>query len=178
LCGACRAKSVPESSALLAVLLEQPFSIRIHFSRTDTGSSTENEDTMTLRTQIETAIRTSPDSERAAIAVCRLLEDEVGLAGKGWCDDDAELRALLATAPAGTNPDHWNASVQLLEAALVERLRAARKSVSPENLGRELAGCTDAAIATLLNIEMPESEPELAVLRLLVQTRITSRAHR
>lgn len=193
LCGACRVKSVPKSSALLAVLLEQHFSIHIHFSSTDTGSSTENEDTMTLRTQIETAIRTSPDSGRAAIAVCRLLEDEVGLVRKGWCDDDAELLTLLkgtaadaelviadddellklveAVAPEIGSTDHWDAHAQAIESALKDRLHAANKSVTPANLMQELAECAEADLEAILDLDnVPAAE--LATLRKLVHVRI------
>lgn len=59
---------------------------------------------MTLRTKIEAAIRTSADVGQAAIAVCRVLEVEIGLGRNGWVDDDDELRGLLAASPAITNP--------------------------------------------------------------------------
>lgn len=64
---------------------------------------------MTLRTQIEAAIRTSADVGQAAIAACRVLEVEIGLGRNGWVDDDDELRGLLAASPAITNPDHCSA---------------------------------------------------------------------
>lgn len=51
---------------------------------------------MTLREKIEGTIRsTGGNTEQAAIAVCRLLEDEIGLAGNGWFDNDEEMLALL-----------------------------------------------------------------------------------
>lgn len=43
----------------------------------------------TLRETIQAAIEsTGGDAEKAAIAVCLALEDEVGLAGNGWFDGD------------------------------------------------------------------------------------------
>jgi hypothetical protein len=51
---------------------------------------------MTLRDKIKTAIDSAKgDSDKAAIDVCRLLEDEIGLDGNGWFDDDEEMRELL-----------------------------------------------------------------------------------
>ncbi|MGS0567096.1 hypothetical protein [Xanthomonas oryzae] len=49
---------------------------------------------MTLREKIVAAIEAAKgDSEQAGMAVCRLLEDEIGLAGNGWFDDDDVLRS-------------------------------------------------------------------------------------
>lgn len=42
----------------------------------------------TLREKIEDIIKNMPDTEQAAIEVCLLLEDEIGLHGNGWFDDD------------------------------------------------------------------------------------------
>ena len=51
---------------------------------------------MTLRQKIEAAIKAqNGDVEKAAIAICRLLEDEIGLDGNGWFDDDETMRDLL-----------------------------------------------------------------------------------
>jgi hypothetical protein len=52
---------------------------------------------MTLRKQqIEAAIASAAgDPAKAAVAVCKVLEDEIGLDGNGWWDNDPELRALL-----------------------------------------------------------------------------------
>lgn len=50
-----------------------------------------------LRKEIEEAIkRCVGNPEAAAVAVCRLLEDEIGLAGNGWFDDDPELLEKFA----------------------------------------------------------------------------------
>lgn len=47
---------------------------------------------LTLREKIQKVIDTHQgNSEKAAIAVCELLEDEIGLAGNGWFDNDKKL---------------------------------------------------------------------------------------
>jgi|GEM_PF-3230423 hypothetical protein len=52
---------------------------------------------MTLRQEIVDAVKSaSGDAEQAAIAICRLLEDRLGLEGNGWLDDDEEMRELLS----------------------------------------------------------------------------------
>ncbi|MGK3116030.1 hypothetical protein [Candidatus Pantoea formicae] len=51
---------------------------------------------MTLRNKIADAIKdTGGDADQAAIKICRLLEDEIGLAGNGWFDNDEEMLELL-----------------------------------------------------------------------------------
>ena len=46
----------------------------------------------TLRQQIQKIINNANgDSSAAAFEVCKFLEDEIGLAGNGWFDDDKEL---------------------------------------------------------------------------------------
>lgn len=126
---------------------------------------------MTLRAQIETAIRTSPDSSTAALAVCRLLDDELGLMGNGWFDDDAELLALLSAEPEVPSADHWTALALRIESALSERLRAAHREVCTANLLQEISACTQRDLAALLDDhEIPSAE--LDVLRRLVEARI------
>lgn len=53
---------------------------------------------MRLRQSIEEAIRSNEDPAKAAIVICRLLEDEIGLSGNGWFDDDQELINILFPA--------------------------------------------------------------------------------
>lgn len=51
---------------------------------------------MTLRQQIQSAIEaTSGDTAKAAVAVCKVLEDEIGLDGNGWWGNDPELQEML-----------------------------------------------------------------------------------
>lgn len=51
----------------------------------------------TLRETIQIAIESSGgDAEKAAIAVCLVLEDEVGLAGNGWFDGDEIMERALS----------------------------------------------------------------------------------
>lgn len=51
---------------------------------------------MTLRAKIEKFIQAANgDVAQAAINVCLLLEDTIGLAGNGWFDDDAEILAIF-----------------------------------------------------------------------------------
>lgn len=53
---------------------------------------------MTLREEIKKAIaEANGDTEKAAIAVCRVMENLVGLDGNGWFDDDPEMQELLKT---------------------------------------------------------------------------------
>jgi hypothetical protein len=50
----------------------------------------------TLRQAIQAAIESANgDAEKAAIAVCITLEDEIGLAGNGWFDGDEVVEAAL-----------------------------------------------------------------------------------
>ena len=50
---------------------------------------------MTLRDKIKKAIEKSNDAESAAIEVCKILEDEIGLSGNGWFDDDDTMLDIL-----------------------------------------------------------------------------------
>lgn len=51
---------------------------------------------MALRHKIAEVIKNAgSDADQAAIEVCRLLEDEIGLAGNGWFDNDEEMLQLL-----------------------------------------------------------------------------------
>ena len=44
---------------------------------------------MTIREKISSAINDAGgDADKAAIAICELLEEEIGLHGNGWFDDD------------------------------------------------------------------------------------------
>lgn len=44
---------------------------------------------MSLRSKIQAAIESANgDNEKSAIAVCVVLEDEIGLSDNGWFDDD------------------------------------------------------------------------------------------
>lgn len=45
--------------------------------------------TLTFREKISSAINDAGgDADKAAIAICELLEEEIGLHGNGWFDDD------------------------------------------------------------------------------------------
>lgn len=48
-----------------------------------------------LRESIQKEIEESSSPEAAALAVCVLLEREIGLEGNGWFDDDATVRQAL-----------------------------------------------------------------------------------
>jgi hypothetical protein len=49
-----------------------------------------------LRERIEVVIAASPnDASKAALDVCVLLEDAIGLQGNGWFDDDEVTLAAL-----------------------------------------------------------------------------------
>ena len=51
-----------------------------------------------LREVIQAAIeRANGDAAKAAIAVCVVLEDEIGLAGNGWFDNDPVVEEALAS---------------------------------------------------------------------------------
>jgi hypothetical protein len=51
----------------------------------------------TLKEKIELKIlESNGDSEGAAIEICLLLEDEVGLSGNGWFDNDQEFLNILS----------------------------------------------------------------------------------
>lgn len=51
---------------------------------------------MGLRQEIEQKIaEANGDPEKAAIAVCLLLEDELDLSGNGWFDEDHEFQEIL-----------------------------------------------------------------------------------
>jgi hypothetical protein len=114
---------------------------------------------MTLRAKIEKEVAAGGgDYRQAAIRVCRLLENEIGLAGNGWFDDDEELQRLLATSvgPAGAT-DVWDAPDRLQD-AVEERLRAAGVRPTVANLQRELGSVSNADIAALLGVELPADE--------------------
>ena len=49
----------------------------------------------TLRGKVQAAIESTSDSELAAIRACLVLENEIGLAGNGWFDDDEEMQNRL-----------------------------------------------------------------------------------
>lgn len=49
----------------------------------------------TLREKIEAAIETSGEAGQAAIAVCVLLDEQIGLADYGWFDNDEVMLAAL-----------------------------------------------------------------------------------
>ena len=50
-----------------------------------------------LREAIEEAIRKESDPEKAAIAVCVVLENQgLSLFGNGWIDEDTELETALS----------------------------------------------------------------------------------
>ena len=52
---------------------------------------------MNLRDQIKFAIQeANGDMDKAAINVCKLLDEEVGLSSNGWFDNDPELLAILS----------------------------------------------------------------------------------
>jgi hypothetical protein len=52
---------------------------------------------MTLRQKIAAAVKAANgDADQAAIAICQLLENEIGLSGNGWFDDDEELLEKLS----------------------------------------------------------------------------------
>jgi hypothetical protein len=44
-----------------------------------------------LRKRIEKKIAAAHNDQDAALAVCLMLEDELGLAGNGWFDGDEEI---------------------------------------------------------------------------------------
>lgn len=126
---------------------------------------------MTLRTQIETAIRTSPDSGQAAIAVCRLLEDEIGLVGNGWLDDDDELLALLsATEPKITSAGPLGSVCASCRVGPQKPpARCGQKRVPSESHARARRVC-EADLEAILNLDnVPAAE--LATLRKLVHVR-------
>jgi hypothetical protein len=53
-----------------------------------------------LRSKIEQVIRRSADDPaKAALAICILLEMQVGLSGSGWFDDDQTVLDALETLP-------------------------------------------------------------------------------
>ena len=50
----------------------------------------------TLREAVEDIIKAHGENvQEAAIAVCKMLEDEIGLAGNGWFDGDEVMLAAL-----------------------------------------------------------------------------------
>ena len=57
---------------------------------------------MTLRAKIEAVIAAAEgNSQKAALVVCVLLEDEIGLYGNGWFDgDETVLKVLMADGQA------------------------------------------------------------------------------
>jgi hypothetical protein len=48
-----------------------------------------------LRANIEETLRQHSDPEAAAVAVCLLLEDSIGLYGNGWFDGDQVLEKAI-----------------------------------------------------------------------------------
>lgn len=48
-----------------------------------------------LRKRIEETLRGESDPEKAALAVCLLLDNEIGLYGNGWFDGDADLLEVI-----------------------------------------------------------------------------------
>lgn len=50
---------------------------------------------MTLRDKIKKVIEQNTDSEIASIEVCKILEEEIGLSGNGWFDDDNTMLDIL-----------------------------------------------------------------------------------
>jgi hypothetical protein len=49
-----------------------------------------------LREEVEEAIEeANGDVKAAGIAVCKVLDENLGLVGGGWFDDDPELRKIL-----------------------------------------------------------------------------------
>lgn len=50
---------------------------------------------VTLRDKIKQAIEQNNDSEIASIEICKILEDEIGLSGNGWFDDDDIMLDIL-----------------------------------------------------------------------------------
>lgn len=50
-----------------------------------------------LRDKIKKAIEAADgDAEKASLKVCVLLEDEIGLAGNGWFDNDEPLEKAIS----------------------------------------------------------------------------------
>ena len=51
---------------------------------------------MGLHAKIQAAIESNPgNAAAAALAICVLLDDEIGLAGNGWFDDDQVVQNAL-----------------------------------------------------------------------------------
>jgi hypothetical protein len=62
---------------------------------------------VTLRAQIQAAIeKNQAEPEKAAIAVCLVLEREIGLSGNGWFDDDHEMGDEIVKTPG----EFWSES--------------------------------------------------------------------
>lgn len=51
---------------------------------------------MTLRKKIEEIITKEQDHKKAAIEICKFLDDEIGLSGNGWFDDDQTMCDILS----------------------------------------------------------------------------------
>jgi hypothetical protein len=132
--------------------------------------------TTTLRSKIQTTLQAAQgDLHQAAIAVCRLLDHEVGLAGDGWFRDDPELLNLLSEATASNsvprwNDNHWDLVAQRATRALSSQLQAANRRVSLQALRRQLDESTDADLAALLGITLPAGE--LRAVRAVVRLRL------
>jgi hypothetical protein len=51
-----------------------------------------------LRGKIQDIAEKASSPEEVGHLVCFVLEDEMGLAGNGWCDDDPEIQVLFREA--------------------------------------------------------------------------------
>jgi hypothetical protein len=51
-----------------------------------------------LRGKIQAIAEKASSAEEVGHLVCYLLEDEIGLNGNGWFDDDPEMQSLLRDA--------------------------------------------------------------------------------
>ncbi len=51
-----------------------------------------------LRLKIQKIIEKATSTEDASYLICYLLEDEIGLDGNGWFDDDSEMQTQLESS--------------------------------------------------------------------------------
>lgn len=51
-----------------------------------------------LRPAVQKIIAQSPNPEQAAFDILKLLDEQIGLSGNGWFDDDPEMEAFLSEA--------------------------------------------------------------------------------
>lgn len=49
-----------------------------------------------LRPQIQEIIAQSENPEQAAFKILEFLDDQIGLAGNGWFDDDPEMEKFIS----------------------------------------------------------------------------------